>query len=58
MVDFNAIQSYVRTSVRTWRECQMVGPFLVSFNRSSSNPTSITRYQNTVLHPPMRTYVH
>jgi GNAT superfamily N-acetyltransferase len=38
MVDFNTIQAFLRTSVRTWRECQMVGPFLASFSRRSPNP--------------------
>jgi GNAT superfamily N-acetyltransferase len=37
-VDLNTIHSYLRTSIRTWRECQMVGPFLASFSRRSPNP--------------------
>jgi hypothetical protein len=37
-VDFNAIQSYLRTSIQAWRDCELIGPFLASFSRSSSNP--------------------
>jgi predicted GNAT family acetyltransferase len=37
-VDSIAIQTYLRASLRTWRDHEQVGPFLASFSRTSSNP--------------------
>lgn len=37
-VDLQSVQSYVRASLRRWRECEQVGPFLASFSGTSRNP--------------------
>jgi len=33
-----AVHAYLRASLRQWRECEQIGPFLAAFARSSTNP--------------------
>jgi ribosomal protein S18 acetylase RimI-like enzyme len=37
-VDFVAIHGYLRASLRRWRECEQIGPFLASYDRADANP--------------------